>query len=161
MVDAFMTEVPTRAKAKMASALPVAAFRAPRTVRFSHCDPAGIVYTPNYIDLMNGVIEDFFCAALGLDYYAIIRDRRIGLGFAQVHCTFFRPSIMGDNLDFRPLIGRIGGASLAMRIHAHRDEEEVARGEFVLVTTELDRHKPTQIPDDIRAALSAYQDLCR
>ena len=32
--------------------LPDAAWTTMRTVRFSDCDPAGIVYTPRFIDLM-------------------------------------------------------------------------------------------------------------
>ena len=34
-----------------------------RMVRFSDCDPAAFVYTPRFVDLVNGVVEDFFLGA--------------------------------------------------------------------------------------------------
>jgi 4-hydroxybenzoyl-CoA thioesterase len=141
--------------------MPAGALRIPRKVRFSDCDPAGILYTPRYVDMMNGVIEDFFPEALGLDYHGLIRDRRLGMGYAQLHCEFFRPSMMGDQLDFTVLIGRIGRGSVAIRQHAHKGDDEVVRGDFVLVTTNLDLHKPVRIPPDLHAALTAYQDRCQ
>ena len=33
------------------------AFSAERRVRFSDCDPAGIVFFPQYMVMLNGVIE--------------------------------------------------------------------------------------------------------
>jgi 4-hydroxybenzoyl-CoA thioesterase len=37
---------------------PPGAFTRTVAIRFSHCDPAGIVYFPNYFDMFNGLIED-------------------------------------------------------------------------------------------------------
>ena len=30
-----------------------------RKIRFSHCDPAGIVYFVNFFDMVSGVVEDW------------------------------------------------------------------------------------------------------
>ena len=38
------------------SDLPAGAWRITVPVRFSHCDPAGIVYFPRYFDMINGVV---------------------------------------------------------------------------------------------------------
>ena len=65
------------------AALPPAAFCASVPIRFGQCDPAGIVYTPHYFDICNGVAERFFCEDLGFDYYGLIRERRLGLGYAH------------------------------------------------------------------------------
>lgn len=154
-------EPPPRARPLAYSALPAGAFGAERLIRFSHCDPAGIVYTPRFVDLMNGVIEDFFPQALGLDYYGFIRDERIGLGYAKLDCDFFLPGLMGDQLVFTVLIGRIGGASATFLIHAHRGAEEVLRGRLVMVTTSLTEHRAIPLPAPLRNALIAYQDRCR
>ena len=37
-------------------------------VRFSHCDPAGIVFYPQYFIMFNGLVEDWFNQGLGLNY---------------------------------------------------------------------------------------------
>ncbi|WP_416223136.1 thioesterase family protein, partial [Tianweitania sp.] len=58
-------------------------------IRFGQCDPAGIVYTPQFFDIFNVVIEEWYAQALGLDYYEIIGQRRIGLGYVSAHSDFF------------------------------------------------------------------------
>ena len=154
-------ELTRRASALPRSALPAAVFATPRLIRFSHCDPAGIVYTPRFVDLMNGAVEDFFPGALGLDYYRFIRDERVGLGYAKLDCDFFRPGLMGDQLVFSVVLDRIGGASATFIVHAHRREDEIVRGRLVMVTTSLDEHRAIALPDALRGALFAYQDRCR
>ncbi|CAH1648627.1 MAG: acyl-CoA thioesterase [Chelatococcus sp.] len=126
-------------------------------IRFSHCDPAGIVYTPVYFDLFNGVIEDWFADALQLPYRLFIRDRRIGLGYAHAACDFFQPSEMGDALDVAVVVAEMGRSSYRLTLHAMKNGREAVRGHFVTVTTGMDARKPCPIPDDLRAALTAYQ----
>lgn len=143
-----------------ASTLPAAAFQASRMVRFSDCDPAGIVYTPRYVDMLNGVIEDFFPAALGLDYHGFI-TAGIGLGYASLQCDFFQPARMGEVLSIAPLVDRIGGASAGFVLHAHRGEGEVFRGRLTMVTTDIEAGRPIPLPAPIRAALTRYQEQCQ
>jgi 4-hydroxybenzoyl-CoA thioesterase len=143
-----------------ASDLPPSAFRTERRIRFSDCDPAGIAYTPRIVDLMNGAIEDAFPGRLGQDYHAWIRDQRVGLGYARADCDFLRPFSMGDEIVITVLIAAIGGASATWRLHLHRGEDEVARGELVMVTTDLDRHRVIPVPPILREAFRAYQADC-
>ena len=35
-------------------------FQASRVVRFSDCDPAGIVFFPQYLVMLNGAVEQWF-----------------------------------------------------------------------------------------------------
>lgn len=144
-----------------ASQLPVGAWRITVPVRFSHCDPAGIVYFPRYFDIINGVVEDWFSGALGLVHHELIRDRRIGLGPAHVEADFVKPGFLGDALVFTVLVDRIGNSSLAVSVHAHRGEEPVLLVRLVIVTTSLDEHRSIPIPPDLRAALEAYRERCR
>jgi hypothetical protein len=51
---------------------PSGAFTRSFPVRFSHCDPAGIVYFPHYFDMFNGLIEDWYTQELGYDYAELI-----------------------------------------------------------------------------------------
>jgi 4-hydroxybenzoyl-CoA thioesterase len=40
-------------------------FRRPRLIRFSDCDPAGIVFYPQYFVMLNGLVEDWVNEGLG------------------------------------------------------------------------------------------------
>lgn len=141
-------------------ALPAAAFQLVRTVRFSDCDPAGIAYTPRLVDMMNGAIEDAFPQALGLDYHQLIRDQRVGLGYARVDCDFLRPLAMGDEIRISILIAHIGGASATWRLHMHLGDDEAVRAELVMVTTDLDAHRAIRLPAQLRSAFEAYAQAC-
>jgi 4-hydroxybenzoyl-CoA thioesterase len=141
--------------------LPEGAWRAPVRIRFSHCDPAGIVYFARYLDILNGVVEDWFEAALSLSYAEFIGPRRTGLGYGHVSVDYFAPAMMGDRLAAVPLLERIGTASLALRVHLYRGEEPILSAHLVIVTTSLDVHRAIPLPADLRAAVEAYQELCR
>jgi 4-hydroxybenzoyl-CoA thioesterase/acyl-CoA thioester hydrolase len=125
-------------------------------IRFGHCDPAGIVYTPKFFDIFNVAIEKWYEDALGIDYYEIIGARRIGLGYANAHADFFSPCTMGSPLDIVVDLERIGNSSFVILLHAFQGEIEALRGRFTVVTTDLTNHKPAPIPEDLRGALLVY-----
>jgi 4-hydroxybenzoyl-CoA thioesterase len=142
-------------------ALPAAAFRQAVTIRFSHCDPAGIVYFAKYFDIANGVVEDFFPAALGLDYHDIVGPRRIGLGFAHAECDFLKPGKMGDQLTCAVLVDAIGTASITLTLLGYRDGVPALAMRLVMVTTSLTTYRAVPVPDDVRAAVERYKETCR
>jgi 4-hydroxybenzoyl-CoA thioesterase len=126
-------------------------------IRFSHCDPAGIVYFATAFDILNGVVEDWFSKGLGLPYHDIIMKRRVGLGYGRASCDFRKPAKMGDRLTYAVAIERLGTKSLTLAIAATRGADLILEASMVIVVTDLDRHVSVAIPDDIRAALEAYQ----
>ena len=67
-------------------------------IRFAHCDPAGIVYFPQYLVLFNGLVEDWFTDGLGVSYAQMLGPRRIGLPIVKLHCEFSAISRMGDDV---------------------------------------------------------------
>lgn len=137
--------------------VPAGAWRQDVRVRFSHCDPAGIVYFARYFDILHGVVEDWFEDALGLSHAALIKQHRIGLGYAHAQCDFFAPGFHGDVLTVVPLIQRIGSASIGLHLHAYRGESPVLTANLVIATTSLDTHRSIPVPHDVRAALEQYE----
>ncbi|WP_411505200.1 acyl-CoA thioesterase [Brucella anthropi] len=127
-------------------------------IQFGDCDPAGIVYTPQFFHIFNVAVERWYEGALGLDYYAFIRDRRIGVGYVSAHADFFVPSTMGKTLSVAIKVERIGTSSFVLVLHAFQDGREALRGRMTVVTTDLDRHRPIPIPRDLREALLAYME---
>jgi acyl-CoA thioesterase FadM len=45
-----------------------APFATDKLIRFHHCDPAGIVFYPQYFVLFNELVEDWFNHGLGIDF---------------------------------------------------------------------------------------------
>jgi acyl-CoA thioesterase FadM len=140
--------------------LPANAFHAAARIRFGDCDPAGIVFFPNWFVHASAAVEDFFRAELRIDFHTLHATRRIGTGFAHAEADFFAPGLMGDAVLLTPLITRIGGASYGFTMHVHRGSAELLRMQLVTVTTDLDTRRPVPIPADLRAALTRYQECC-
>ena len=140
--------------------VPAGAWRTPLRVRFSHCDPAGIVYFPRYFDLLNGVVEDWFGECLGLDYHDLIGRRRVGLGYASAGAEFRQPGFMGDRLDCAVVVERLGRSSLRLRLPVLRQDAPVLVARLAMVATSLDTHRSIPLPDDVRAAVERYLETC-
>lgn len=140
--------------------MPADAARIRYRIRFSDCDPAGIGYTASLVNIMVGVIEDFFIDELKIDYHAYLRDQGVGMGYAKVDTDFLAPVMMGDELDVVVVLQHLGGASVVWRLHAFRGETPVFIGVFVQVTTDLRIHKAIPVPADVRTSLQQYEARC-
>jgi acyl-CoA thioesterase FadM len=129
-------------------------------IHFGHCDPAGIVYTPQYFHLFNTVLEGWYGQALGISYYELIGVRRTGLGYAHASADFATPARMGETLEVAVIVEAVGRSSVTLVLHAFKDELECARARFVTVVTSLVDHRAMPVPDDLRAAFEAYRERC-
>ncbi len=137
---------------------PAHEFVAERLVRFSDCDPAGIVFFPNYFVMLNGVVEDWW-RHIGHPWTEIIVRRRIGTPTAQLDSMFVAPSLFGEALHFLLVVDKIGESSLALH---HRvvgpDGGERARFRQRLVATSLETHRPIPWPADLRQAIETFKE---
>jgi 4-hydroxybenzoyl-CoA thioesterase len=131
-------------------------FELPLRIRFSHCDPAGIVFFPQYMVMFNGLLEDWFTDALGIPYASLISRRRIGTPTVSLNCDFTAISHMGDEVTLGLTVLRIGGASFKLSVGVRQGTQERVRMTQVLVTTDMDTHRPVPIPEDLRSAMARY-----
>lgn len=140
--------------------LPPLVWRHALTIHFGNCDPAGIVYTPQYFHLFNTVLEGWYGQALGISYYELIAARHTGLGYAHASADFATPARMGETLEVAVIVNAVGRSSVTLGLHAFKDGVECVRATFVTVVTSLRDHKPMPVPDDLRAAFEAYRERC-
>jgi 4-hydroxybenzoyl-CoA thioesterase len=131
------------------------AFRTSRLLRFGDCDPSGIAYFPSYLNMLVGVLEDFF-ASFGVPWNALYAERRIGTPTVRLDLTFVHPGRHGDMLDFELSVRQVGRSSLELEHHIFSAETLLWTASHTVVATSLDDHKSRPWPDDIRAALQAY-----
>ena len=54
-------------------------FSTDKLIRFHHCDPAGIVFYPQYFVLINELTEDWFAQGLGIDFARLHGEMRRGV----------------------------------------------------------------------------------
>ncbi|MDM0044143.1 thioesterase family protein [Variovorax dokdonensis] len=136
-------------------------FQRERLIRFSDCDPAGIVFYPQYFVMFNGLVEDWVEEGLGVGFRRLVIDRRIGLPTVRLEADFRAISRMGDRVLLALEVQRLGGRSirLSSRCTGVDDGELRMQMRQVLVTTSLDTHQAIDVPDDLRAAIESLMGV--
>ena len=138
---------------------PQGAFTRTVAIRFSHCDPAGVVYFPHYFDMFNGLIEDWYTEQLGVDYSKLILSDRHGFPYVHIETDFKIPSRMGEHLDLTLLLTRIGRSSLTVTIVGHLAGVERLRARLVTTMTSLETQRSVELPHALRQKFEAYLRL--
>jgi 4-hydroxybenzoyl-CoA thioesterase len=131
------------------------AYRSEVLVRFAHCDPAGIVFYPRYLEMFNNLVEDWCREKLALPFTELISSGR-GLPTARIEVDFMTSSKMGDVLQARLLVRAIGKTSVRLEMVLRgADGQDRVRGKIVVVMTGA-HGKGVPWPDDLRARLSQF-----
>ncbi len=137
-----------------------------RPVRFSDCDPAGMVFYPQYFVMLNGLVEDWFTHGLQVSYAQFLGERRLGLPMASLQCDFKVPSRMGETIALHLRLLRLGKCSLTLGIDCTDTDKEAApaptlrwRAQAVIVTTSLAHDGAIPIPDDVLQGIARWQQF--
>ncbi len=125
-------------------------------IRFSHCDPAAIVYFPRFFDLAHGTMEDWFATAVGHPLPELIGKRRVGTPTVSIQCDFIKPLRMGDTLRFELRVTKLGNASADLEYRGLKDGVEHLRIRQTVVFMDLDAARAVPIPGDVRSAIEPY-----
>lgn len=130
-------------------------FRTSQRLRFGDCDPSGIAYFPSYLNILVGVLEEFF-ESLGAPWPQMTTERRMGTPTVRLDLTFVHPGVHGDILDFELSVRSIGRSSLDLDHRVSSAATLLWSAHHRIVATSLDTHRSTAWPDDIRAALETH-----
>ena len=133
-----------------------AAFEVEQVVRFAHCDPAGLVFFPQYLVMLSVLHERWFDEGIGVRYVEFIGARRLGLPTVRLECDFTAVSRHGDALRQRLAVAKLGRSSVELVVEFLCDDELRARFRQVLVCTSLETHRSHALPDDVRAGILRY-----
>ena len=132
-----------------------AAFTRERLIRFSDCDPAGIVFYPQYFVMFNGLVEDWVEEGLGVGFRRLVIERRTGLPTVRLEADFRSVSKMGDKVHLSLAVEKLGSRSITLDSRCTAAESGELRMQMrqVLVCTSLESHRAVEIPPDMRAAI--------
>ena len=123
-------------------------------VEFNHCDPAGIVFYPRYFEMTNSVVENFFAERLDYSYARITMEEGCGVPTAHLEVDFKAPSRLGDRLDFRLDVERVGTKSVCFGLTASGGSEARMAAKLVLVWVGADG-RAAPWPETLRKGLLA------
>ena len=133
-------------------------FRTKLKVRFNHVDAAGIVFYPRYYEMLNNVVEEWFEQKLGYDFRALNDDLGAGVPAVSINSEFPNACHLGDVLDFRLVVERLGNSSIYLDIQAEVNDLNCLSAQMTLiyVLSKTDSSiRSTPIPDNLRLAMLA------
>ncbi len=129
-------------------------FSTDRMLNFGDCDISGTAYYPAYLNILNGVMEEFW-GWLGYPWHDIIWNERWGTPTVHLTCDFSKPSYFGDKLTFRLTVLKVGRSSVRIAHTVQCGREQRWSGEQVLAASWLDEHTSMPWPDDVKHKLEA------
>lgn len=121
-----------------------------RRLRWADADAAGRLHFPRIFE----IIEEAESELVRSIQWPM--DRSMGYDFPRVHleCRFLRVLALDDPFRLRLTVGKLGRTSIRYDYQVFNADDELAiEGTMTLVT--LLNGKPTEIPDSLRASLSA------
>lgn len=137
--------------------LPRGTFEVRDRVRWSDCDPFGIIYYGAYVRLFQVAEEELF-RACGLPFSVLRQHRQLWIPRKAVHAEFHSPAELDEEVVVEAFFTRLGTTSITMQFEVYRaaDRAHRATGSLTVVTVDKPTMTPRPLPDDVKAALSAY-----
>lgn len=135
-----------------------AAWHTRHTVRFAHCDPAGIVFYPRFFEIAHEAKEEWFRAITGVPFQQFVGTRGRGLPIVRLEADFFAASRHGDELDIAITVARLGRSSLHLHYAFACGGEQRLAVRTVVVQTDLRTGRPAPIDGELREHIEAFRE---
>jgi 4-hydroxybenzoyl-CoA thioesterase len=125
------------------------------TIRFEHCDPAGLIFYPRFFALVNEAVEDWF-ASLGHDFKSLHIEQHKGIPTVRLESEFIAPVRIGDTMRQSLGVEGIGRSSLSLKHLASIGDRTVARFDQTIVYSDLASMRAEPWPAGLRSAIARF-----
>ncbi len=128
-------------------------------VQFGDCDPAGIVFFPNFSKWMDAASLAFFMACGVPPWRELVKTRGIvGTPLLEIHTKFYKPATYGETIEVHTSIEAWAAKTLRQKHVVMRDGVVLCEGmetrAFVVHDPASGRLKAIPVPEDIKALCS-------
>jgi len=134
------------------------AYEAQIPVRFADCDAAGIVFYPRYLEMFNGLVENWFRDELQFSFTEIVTNRGWGLPTVHLEVDFVAPSRFDETLSATLTVRSVGTTSIGLEIlFRGQDNGERVRGKVVLVLIDRALQRAIPWPGELRERILTFR----
>ena len=126
-------------------------------VQFGDCDPAGIVFFPNFSRWMDQASLAFFMACGVPPWRELVKTRGIiGTPLLEIHTKFSRPATYGETIQIHTTVEEWSNKTFRHRHVVRRGDTLLCEGTDVRAfcirdPENADRIKAIPVPEDIQA----------
>jgi 4-hydroxybenzoyl-CoA thioesterase len=126
-------------------------------IQFGDCDPAGIVYYPNYFRFFDNATAALLSAALGMNKREWVAEYDIaGIPMVDTGARFLMPLRFGDVAELHSQIGDLGRSSFSVSHRLSHGTDLVAEGNekrVWVIRNAAGGISAAPLPDQVRKAL--------
>lgn len=131
-----------------------AAFAHRVPVIFAHCDPAGIVFYPRLVEMINNVVEAWF-DQLGCPFARLHGEMAMGVPTVTLQVEFNKACRLGEVLELALHVESLRHNRVGLRIQARCKGELRWQAAVTLVCVQLQPLKSTAWPSELLTAMQA------
>ena len=134
----------------------MAEFRHRERVRYSECDPQGVVFNARYLEYFDIGMTEIWRETIG-PYDTSMPEAGVDMVVASATIRYLASLRFDDEFEIAMTIKHMGTTSMITAISIRRlDGAVCAEGEIRHVVVEHGTATKTPIPEEIRAALQPY-----
>lgn len=132
----------------------------PVKVQFGDCDPAGIVFFPNFSRWMDEASLEFFMACGVPPWRELVKTRGIvGTPLLEIHTKFLKTATYGETIEVHTTVEEWSRKTFRHRHVIKRGDTVLCEGTEVRAFVERDPAEPSRmraiaVPEDIKALCS-------
>jgi acyl-CoA thioester hydrolase len=123
-------------------------------VRYSECDPQGVVFNAHFVTYFDIALTELWREAIGP--YGEMTATGTDMVVAEVRARYHAPARFDDVLDIGVAPTRIGNTALSTRIEVRCHGELAVEGDIRHVFVDAATRAKRPIPDDVRGGLAPY-----
>lgn len=133
-------------------------FFAERIVQLGECDPAGMVYTTQFLDYVMETLEAFWRRVVGFDFQQLHLRHHLGSPTVRSHLDFQLALKAGEPFRVELRITAISRATIAYDLRGvNMAGQTCFTADHVSCIVDADKLKSVTIPPFIREKMQAYQ----
>lgn len=125
-------------------------------MRYSECDPHGVVFNANYVAYFDVIMTELWREALGR--YQDLLESGVDMVVAEMNVRFLGPAGFDDVLDFAARLTRVGETAISTRIDVSTGGSPVVEGRMRHVFIDAATKEKRPMPERVHDALMPYLD---
>lgn len=129
-------------------------FRHRLRVRYSDCDPQGVLFFANHLTYFDVAVTELWREAIGP--YGEMIDAGVDMVVAEAALRYRGPVPFDEEVEVTAEVTRLGTTGMTTRLRILHDGSVASEGELRHVFVSAGGNEKREIPDDVRAGLEPY-----
>jgi acyl-CoA thioester hydrolase len=124
-------------------------------VRYSDCDPQGVLFNANYLTYFDIAMTELWRESIG-PYEEAMARHGVDMVVAEARVRYLAPVRFDEEVELVAGELQLGNTSMTTRLRIEREGTRAAEGELRHVFVTYGTSEKTPIPEAVREALQPY-----